>query len=193
MAAAAFPALSCDSGFEHSRLRMLPKFPPGDRVAATVIRPERGKGSKTGEPIPILHKQFHHHCIDEGVLCLGDGFPNIVNGSILHLASVWETRTQRRFPNGMYSAFRFAVSCAWQEKVVGYANELALSRTAAYPHGRDTVSIPEILGRLGVEIVKQDQVAANRVARCLKVSGWKRVYTGPREAREWRYRRVFQS
>jgi hypothetical protein len=28
---------------------------------------------------------------------------------------------------------------------------------------------------------------------CLKVAGWNRVNAGPRGAREWRYRKVFQS
>jgi len=64
---------------------------------------------------------------------------------------------------------------------------------SAFPEGRGSVSIPEILARLGVDTAKQEQAAANRVARCLKVTGWKRVNTGPRGAREWRYRKVFQS
>jgi putative DNA primase/helicase len=85
------------------------------------------------------------------------------------------------------------VEDAWQEKVTAYANEEALRATGAYPDGRGSVSIPEILGRLGVDTARQDQAAANRVARCLKVAGWKRVNTGPRGAREWRYRKVFQS
>jgi len=41
-------------------------------------------------------------------------------------------------------------------------------------------AIPEILHRLGIETARQDQSAANRVARCLRVGRWKRTYTGPR-------------
>jgi putative DNA primase/helicase len=85
------------------------------------------------------------------------------------------------------------VEDVWQEKVTAYANEEAGRPTSAYPEGRGSVSVPEILVRLGVETAKQDQAAANRVARCLKVAGWKRVYIGPRKAREWRYRKVFRS
>jgi hypothetical protein len=81
---------------------------------------------------------------------------------------------------------------AWQAKVAAYANEEAVRAQSGYPDGRGSVSVPEILARL-VDTAKQDQAAANRVARCLKVAGWQRVNTGPRGAREWRYRKVFQS
>jgi putative DNA primase/helicase len=78
----------------------------------------------------------------------------------------------------------------WQDKVIQHAEgESALP--AGKPRG--SVSIAEILQRLGVETAKQDQAAANRVARCLKVADWKRAYVGPRGEREWRYRKVFQS
>jgi predicted P-loop ATPase len=78
----------------------------------------------------------------------------------------------------------------WQEKVIQYAEE-----ESALPVGtpRGSVSVSEVLLRLGLEIARQDQGAANRVARCLKVAGWNRVNAGPRGAREWRYRKVFQS
>jgi hypothetical protein len=53
----------------------------------------------------------------------------------------------------------------WQEVVV-YANEVAgLDAESRYIAG--TVSISEILSRLDMEIPKQDQAAANQVARCL--------------------------
>jgi predicted P-loop ATPase len=77
----------------------------------------------------------------------------------------------------------------WQEKVIQYAEEESTLPASA---SRGSVSVPEILQRLGVETAKQDQAGANRVARCLKVAGWKRTYLGPRGAREWRYRKVFQ-
>ena len=77
----------------------------------------------------------------------------------------------------------------WQDKVIQHAEEE--SALPAYAP-RGSASVPEILRRLGFETAKQDQAAANRVARCLKASGWKRVNVGPRGAREWRYRKVFQ-
>jgi hypothetical protein len=78
----------------------------------------------------------------------------------------------------------------WQEKVIQYAEE-----ESALPAGnpRGSVSVSGVLLRLGLETARQDQAAANRVARCLKVAGWNRVNAGPRGAREWRYRKVFQS
>ncbi len=78
----------------------------------------------------------------------------------------------------------------WQEKVI----ESAEKRSALPKESpRGSASVPEILWDLGVDTAKQDQVAANRVARCLKAGGWKRVNAGTRGAREWRYRKVFQS
>ena len=78
----------------------------------------------------------------------------------------------------------------WQEKVAMYATEEAERSGADFKY---TVSISQILLRIGVEPPKQDQVAANWVARCLKLAGWERVNIGPRGSREWRYRKmVFQ-
>ena len=84
------------------------------------------------------------------------------------------------------------IADVWQEKVATYAKEEADRATSQFPNGRGSVSISEILQRLGLETPKQDQAAANRVVRCLKVAGWKRANVGPRGAREWRYRAVFQ-
>lgn len=78
----------------------------------------------------------------------------------------------------------------WQDKVIQHAEEE--SALPAYAP-RGSASVPEILRRLGFETAKQDQAGANRVARCLKAGGWKRVNVGPRGARQWRYRKVFQS
>jgi predicted P-loop ATPase len=72
----------------------------------------------------------------------------------------------------------------WQDKVRHYAEEESTLPPSA-PRG--SASVAEILQRLGVETARQDQAAANRVARCLKVAGWKRKYVGPRGAREYRY------
>jgi hypothetical protein len=82
------------------------------------------------------------------------------------------------------------VEDVWQDKVIQHADE-----EAALPSGapRGSASVPEILQRLGLETSRPDQAAANRVSRCLKAAGWKRVNVGPRGAREWRYRPVFQS
>jgi len=82
------------------------------------------------------------------------------------------------------------VEDVWQDKVIQHAEE-----ESALPSGapRGSASVPEILQRLGLETSRQDQAAANRVSRCLKVAGWKRVNVGPRVSREWRYRPVFQS
>ena len=85
------------------------------------------------------------------------------------------------------------ITDVWQEKVVAYADEEAHRPTDAYPHGRGSVSVSEILQRLGIETAKQDQAATNRVARCLKAADCERANVGPRGAREWRYRKVFQS
>lgn len=79
------------------------------------------------------------------------------------------------------------VEDVWQEKVVEYAETLAdliISGTKAC-----SVSIPEILQRMGIEVPRQDQAAANRVARCLQRAGWERKRIGPRSEREWRYQK----
>ena len=85
------------------------------------------------------------------------------------------------------------IADVWQEKVAVYAKEEADRAGNEFPDGRGSVSISEILLRLGVETPRQEQAAANRVARCLRFAGWKRTNVGPRGAREWRYRKVFQS
>lgn len=62
----------------------------------------------------------------------------------------------------------------------------------------DNVSVPGILGRLGIEMGKQDQTAANRVARCLRAAGCerykKRLNTNERAEKqkdyEWLYRKT---
>src|SRR5262249_26209244 len=71
----------------------------------------------------------------------------------------------------------------WQEKVGKFAQEEADQQVSITGGKRDTrgqgsVAIEEILQRLGVETPKQDQAAANRVARCLKAAGWERFKWG---------------
>jgi predicted P-loop ATPase len=76
----------------------------------------------------------------------------------------------------------------WQEKVIEYAEE-----EAALPSSnpRESASIAEILCRLGIETARQDQTAANRVARCLKAAGWeKKRQRLAGEGLRWRYRKV---
>jgi predicted P-loop ATPase len=55
-----------------------------------------------------------------------------------------------------------------------------------------SISVWEILFKLGVETAKQDQAAANRVAKCLQRVGWKRARLEADEdgKRPWGYRRV---
>jgi predicted P-loop ATPase len=67
----------------------------------------------------------------------------------------------------------------WQELVKEYAESSS----------RDSVSIPEILTKLGVETAKQDQRAANRVAACLTRAGWEKFRKRTGGGLEWRYRR----
>lgn len=76
----------------------------------------------------------------------------------------------------------------WQEKVKELAEEQASVISSGVRAG--TVSLAEILQKLGIEIARQDQAAANRVARCLRAEGWERRKVGPRNAREWRYRKI---
>jgi putative DNA primase/helicase len=83
----------------------------------------------------------------------------------------------------------------WHERVAKFAEEEALNQEGLTggkkdPRGMGTVSVAEILARLGVETPRQDQAAANRVARCLKAAKWERCRVGSRDAREWRYRRI---
>jgi predicted P-loop ATPase len=56
------------------------------------------------------------------------------------------------------------------------------------PSLEDT-TISDLLEKaLNVHIERQDQAAANRVARCLRVLGWSRYQIRIGEKREWRYR-----
>jgi predicted P-loop ATPase len=82
---------------------------------------------------------------------------------------------------------RFAED-VWQEKVQEYA-ELEAARFVSGPK-TGSVSIAEILARLGIDTAKQDQSAANRVSRCLKVAGWERFRVREGDSLLWRYRRV---
>jgi hypothetical protein len=86
------------------------------------------------------------------------------------------------------------VEDVWQEKVMQLAAEQAATPEAGADSKyvpRGYTAIPEILSRLGMEMAKQDQAAANRVARCLKAGKWERYQKRKEDGtREWRYRPV---
>jgi predicted P-loop ATPase len=52
---------------------------------------------------------------------------------------------------------------------------------------KDSVSIHEVLGELGLPVDRQGQAEANRVARSLRTAGWVRRRVGSRRSRSWRY------
>jgi predicted P-loop ATPase len=78
----------------------------------------------------------------------------------------------------------------WQERVACCAIEVAKRPTGECPQSRGYVTIWEILSRLGVDPAKQDQAAANRVARCLKGAGWERFRKRGGGTSSWRYRKT---
>ena len=73
------------------------------------------------------------------------------------------------------------------------AHQEALSAGKRDGQGRGTVTIGDVLRRLGVEAAKQDQSAANRVARCLKAGGWEKFRLRSGSVLEWRYRLVSEA
>lgn len=75
----------------------------------------------------------------------------------------------------------------WHAKVIEFAEEIAATQGSGLKAG--TASITEILQRLGVDLSKQDQAAANRVSRCLRAEHWERRNMGPRGDRERRWRK----
>ncbi|MBZ5627107.1 MAG: hypothetical protein LAQ69_51800 [Acidobacteriia bacterium] len=64
----------------------------------------------------------------------------------------------------------------------------------AWAAGRESVSIADVLS-VCLEKKKDlwTQWDRNRVARCLRAHGWERFNSGPRHAREWRYRRPLEA
>jgi predicted P-loop ATPase len=75
----------------------------------------------------------------------------------------------------------------WQHEVIKFAEQDV--------DGDRSITISQILARIGVELQNQDQAKRNRVARCLKSGGWerwhKRVGRDPKGKAlfEWRYRK----
>jgi hypothetical protein len=84
----------------------------------------------------------------------------------------------------------------WQDEVIKHAAAETGAQEAASEgkldaRGRGTVSVPEILVRLNIPLERRDNLAASRVARCLKAAGWEKFRDKVRDdRREWRYRRV---
>jgi predicted P-loop ATPase len=77
----------------------------------------------------------------------------------------------------------------WQESVIKFAEQEADTADGS-------VTIAQILLRIGVELQNQDQGKRNRVARCLKSAGWERFRkrlpindANGKDRLEWRYRR----
>jgi putative DNA primase/helicase len=73
---------------------------------------------------------------------------------------------------------------AWHPEIVSFLDELTSSTLSKFTPG--SVSVQEILTKLGVKIEKFDRTLAARAARCLIAEGWERF----REAggdRPWRY------
>jgi predicted P-loop ATPase/DNA primase len=64
----------------------------------------------------------------------------------------------------------------------------------AWAASRESVSIADVLS-VCLEKKKDQwtQWDRNRVARCLRAHGWERFNSGPRHAREWRYRRPLEA
>jgi predicted P-loop ATPase len=73
------------------------------------------------------------------------------------------------------------------EQAARYLGDTWWDKIQALVDSRDSVSIAEILGELGLTPDRQSQREANRVASCLTSIGWRRRRVGPREKRSWRY------
>jgi predicted P-loop ATPase len=74
----------------------------------------------------------------------------------------------------------------WHEQVIEHAEQLA---DFAAGSRAGTVSVSEILMALNIDLQRQDQIASNRVGRCLTRAGWRRKRVGSGKDREWRYKR----
>jgi predicted P-loop ATPase len=75
----------------------------------------------------------------------------------------------------------------WHERVIELARFDCTTKDKEGKPLRST-SVPAILFALNIPSERQDQANQNRVARILRLEGWQRFQTGPRTAREWRYR-----
>lgn len=74
----------------------------------------------------------------------------------------------------------------WREKIIQVMPRVIAMEDGIYTEG--TVSVVEILNEIGIKTDRQDQIAANRVARTLISDGWEQ-YRDSSPGRPWRYRR----
>ena len=82
---------------------------------------------------------------------------------------------------------------AKQEQASRYEDDPWDELIMRWAEGRESVSIAEVLAQCLEKRKDQwTQLDKNRVVRCLRSRGWERFHTGPRGAREWRYRRSEQ-
>jgi predicted P-loop ATPase len=69
----------------------------------------------------------------------------------------------------------------WQESVIRFAEQDADTD--------GSITVTQILSRIGVDLENQDQARRNRVARSLKAAGWERFRKRVDDRLEWRYHR----
>ncbi|PWU08141.1 MAG: hypothetical protein C5B51_08290 [Terriglobia bacterium] len=88
----------------------------------------------------------------------------------------------------------------WQEQIAKWL-EAPIERmderghaVASFSGDRNSVTIDDVLHHcIGKRLETWNQSDKNRIAACLRALGWERHRVGPKNAREWRYRRVSQS
>lgn len=77
-------------------------------------------------------------------------------------------------------ASRYAMD-VWHDKAIQNAEKISLLDS------HRSASIPEILTALGVDTNRQDQIAANRIGRCLRFAKWERKQIREGKVRTWRW------
>jgi len=88
----------------------------------------------------------------------------------------------------------------WQEQIAKWLETPTERRdenghpVAAYSSNRESVTVSDILSHcIGKRLEMWTQSDKNRISGCLTALGWERYRSGPKNAREWRYRKVSQS
>ena len=88
----------------------------------------------------------------------------------------------------------------WQEQIATWLETPTERRdenghpVAAYSSNRESVTVSDILSHcIGKRLEMWTQSDKNRISGCLMALGWERYRSGPKNAREWRYRKVSQS
>jgi predicted P-loop ATPase len=79
-----------------------------------------------------------------------------------------------------------AVRDPWHDQVIRLARMDCAEIENGKPKGSTTITA--LLSALNVLTERQDQASKNRVARILRSEGWERFHTGPRTARQYKYR-----